>query len=121
MASNDGDRRKLLDQINKLKSSEMRLDNDMKRLKESNELGEMKQTETEVKRRKLEGELQRLKLQLHDKETEVQVLHERSDSLTKQLSSTETKCQNLQVKYLTGIHEPVNALTVVISDCYVEK
>ena len=106
MASNDGDRRKLLDQINKLKSSEMRLDNDMKRLKESNELGEMKQTETEVKRRKLEGELQRLKLQLHDKETEVQVLHERSDSLTKQLSSTETKCQNLQVIYLSGIHEP---------------
>ena len=106
MASNDGDRRKLLDQINKLKSSEMRLDNDMKRLKESNELGEMKQTETEVKRRKLEGELQRLKLQLHDKETEVQVLHERSDSLTKQLSSTETKGQNLQVKYLSGIHEP---------------
>ena len=43
LTSNDGDRRKLLDQINKLKSNEMRLDNEIKRLKESNELADMKE------------------------------------------------------------------------------
>ena len=52
LTANDGDRRKLLDQINKLKSSEMRLDGELKRQKEAAELGEMKTTETEVKRRK---------------------------------------------------------------------
>ena len=52
MTANDGDRRKLLDQINKLKSSELRLDGELKRQKEAAELGEMKTTETEVKRRK---------------------------------------------------------------------
>ena len=38
MTANDGDRRKLLDQINKLKSSEMRLDGELKRQKEAADL-----------------------------------------------------------------------------------
>lgn len=50
--------------------------------------------------KQLEGELQRLKLQTHDKETECHVLHERADSLTKQLAQAETKCQSLQVSQL---------------------
>ncbi len=63
------------------------------------DIAEQKQTETEVKRRKLEGELQRMKLTVHDKETEVQVMKERCDSLTKQLHTAESKCQNLQVMF----------------------
>ena len=69
------------------------------RQKETLDLAEQKQTETEVKRRKLEGELQRLKLTLHDKETEVQVMKERCECLTKQLHTAESKCQNIQVTY----------------------
>ena len=44
--------------------------------------------------------MQRIKLQMHDKETECHVLHERADSLTKQLAQSETKCQSLQVKHV---------------------
>lgn len=69
------------------------------RQKETLDIAEQKQTETEVKRRKLEGELQRMKLTVHDKETEVQVMKERCDSLTKQLHTAESKCQNLQVLF----------------------
>merc|ERR1712037_638793 len=94
--NSEGDRRKLLDRINKHKAAETRMDAELKRQKETLDIAEQKQTETEVKRRKLEGELQRMKLTVHDKETEVQVMKERCDSLTKQLHTAESKCQNLQ-------------------------
>ena len=58
LANNEGDRRKLLDKINKLKASEARHENEIKRTKESLDGSEQRQTETEVKRRKIEGELQ---------------------------------------------------------------
>ena len=47
-----------MDKINKLKASEARHENEIKRTKESLDGSEQRQTETEVKRRKIEGELQ---------------------------------------------------------------
>jgi SMC interacting uncharacterized protein involved in chromosome segregation len=51
------------------------------RQKETLDIAEQKQTETKVKRQKLEGELQKMKLTIQDKETEVQLMKERCDSL----------------------------------------
>lgn len=48
-------------------------------------------TKGELARRGLEGELQRLKLALNDKETENQVLQDRTDSLHRQIHDLEAK------------------------------
>lgn len=85
------------EKVSKLKAIEAKQDEDKKQLRLNLDDAENRVTKGELARRALEGDLQRMKLAMNDKETENQVLQERTEALGRQITDLDTKGQSLQL------------------------
>lgn len=68
-----------------MKTNEVKLESDKRRLKEVLDASESRTIKLELQRRSLEGELQRSRLGLSDREAQAQALQDRVDSLQRQV------------------------------------
>lgn len=74
-----------------MKATEVKLENDKRRLKEVLDASESRSIKLELQRRALEGELQRSRLGLGDREAHAQALQDRVDSLQRQVGPSSSR------------------------------
>lgn len=74
-----------------MKATEVKLENDKRRLKEVLDASESRSIKLELQRRALEGELQRSRLGLGDREAHAQALQDRVDSLQRQVGPSPSR------------------------------